>query len=788
MKNSESCFKESPRGKGSGMKFPVDFLAEVSQAELEQLARNYMNSLLYSNPDSPEHLILSDSTQVTIDISSVGFVPLYGSSDKQKILALFSPGDPFTAVALYLLDQWWPVDEILKTADPARDGTLEVQTVGERIVLYILNRVIYRAKEMSSEERPFLCHGEKDHAKILWNNGEAAGFYSVKPSGSSCNSFSTRSYQLPVMDSIFVRKCQRGKGFGLQMLEDFVLSFKEDCLGLRYPLTKSMYKVCETYLCQYPGDTGLLWEVESIGGPNQRSNIASKIQAMDMTKVSKSLSFTEESLVITDMTEKDVVMETIATQIKEAESLKCTVEIVEDLTVQRDTKDRGRSNASKQRKMGEKLTEDKSENIIRIEDIEAETPRKEQLHNISELLQTEGMFSVIPEEKGKDVVDTAPKEEATTMSDKQATVLASQDLEEADVTLAPKYEEPQVEDLTQDLNNTYHDSQITVENLASETEAAVDECHKENVAVLVVSEEVLEVNKKFETQMEVTERFEESVTQHEISLSRHATSQDVEAGKTGRTVVKAIKTVQSETRRQKSQRHKNPEEEVKEEATAQEGGRVLRGRTIKSNPTLKHKYGQSEELKKEVDEVAEENRQGEASVRNRYEESRNSDKGGVNDEEEGPAKETKALRKGKMCALATPCKSKQVHTQCQPEEEEEDGNPEKKEKAVQESPEHRGEKPQEEDVEEKDGMSFAGGESALGDAKQMKDALTKKAAVLEKEDNRVAAMDGIGTDTVEISLAEIEDTIPDSKDRKTKDQWKLSRKRKKTLRMRRCIN
>lgn len=63
----------------------------------------------------------------------------------------------------------------------------QVETVGERIVLYILNRVIYRAKEMSSEELPFLCHGEKDYAKILWNDGEAVGFYSVKPSGKFYN-------------------------------------------------------------------------------------------------------------------------------------------------------------------------------------------------------------------------------------------------------------------------------------------------------------------------------------------------------------------------------------------------------------------------------------------------------------------------------------------------------------------------------------------------------------------------------------------------------------------------
>lgn len=65
-------------------------------------------------------------SQVTVDISRVGFVPLYGSSDKQKILAVFSPSDPSTAVALYLLHRWWTADEILKTADPSRDGAVEV--------------------------------------------------------------------------------------------------------------------------------------------------------------------------------------------------------------------------------------------------------------------------------------------------------------------------------------------------------------------------------------------------------------------------------------------------------------------------------------------------------------------------------------------------------------------------------------------------------------------------------------------------------------------------------------
>ncbi|XP_076586331.1 uncharacterized protein LOC143320504 isoform X2 [Chaetodon auriga] len=608
------------------MKFPVDLLADVSQAELERLAHNYMHNLLYSNPDCPEHLTLSDSTQVAISISSVGFVPLYGSSVKEKILALFSPSDSLTAVALYLLGQWWTVDDILKTADPARDGAVEVETVGERIVLYILNRVIYRAKERGSEELPFLCHEEKDYAKIIWNNGEAVGFYSVKPSGSLCSPWSTRSYQLPVMDSIFVRKCQRGKGFGLQMLKDFVLSFNEDCLGLRYPLTKPMYKVCEKYLCQYPGDTDLLWEVESAGGPNQRTNISSKIQAMGLS-VSKSLSFTEES-VITEVTEKDVVMEAITTQIKETESMECTVEIVEEVTVVRTTKEadlpvaaRGRSGGSKRRNMGEKITEDKSEKVIRIEDIEAETPREEQVSaqqkieiHVSELVQTEVMFSLAPEENKENIVDAAPEEEAATLSDKPATELVTQDLQEADDTSAPTPEEPHVEDeATKHLNTTSHDSKITVENVASEIEEAEEEC---DTAVLVVSEEVLEVHKEAETlnkmeegtQIELTdEKSEEIVPQHELNLFTPQTSEGGETGKTGRTVVKARKTVQSETPRRTSERHRKTEEGVKED-----GQRVLRRRTVTSTPTPKHKYTRHsqrvcEELEKEVDEVAEDN-------------------------------------------------------------------------------------------------------------------------------------------------------------------------------------
>lgn len=61
-------------------------------------------------------------------------------------------------------------------------------------------------------------------------------------SGSMCSAFLTQSYQLPVMDTMFVRKKHRGKDFGLLMLEDFVDSFTENIIiGLRFPLTSFMH-------------------------------------------------------------------------------------------------------------------------------------------------------------------------------------------------------------------------------------------------------------------------------------------------------------------------------------------------------------------------------------------------------------------------------------------------------------------------------------------------------------------------------------------------------------------
>ncbi|XP_077362978.1 uncharacterized protein LOC144007317 isoform X2 [Festucalex cinctus] len=412
------------------MEFPVDFLANVSHAELDASAHIYMNNLSY---DCAEQLILSDSTKVSVHISRVERVPLDGSSDTEKVLALFSPSDPFNAVALYLLGQWWTVENILRTSDPTRGGIIKVTTIGERIVLYVLNRVIYRVREMNSEEEvPFRCHEEKDYAKICWSNGEAVGFYSAKPTGTLYNSLSTRRYQLPVMDSIFVRKCHRRDGFGLHMLEDFVLSFQDDRMGFRFPLTKTMYKMCEKYLYNYPDDIGLLWEVEDVFEPNQMFNIAKRLQTMDL-RVSAGLLFTETPYEVTTEAEKEATKEPTATPTK---AMVYTVEIVEDMSVCTTTQDTGDVPGSG-RKKADMIAESMSKEF-RVEPLEAETveehsSRKKTTAYFSHLVVPEEMFNSITEENANDDVGIAVEESVwvnTTKTQQEAEEAAALPVEE----------------------------------------------------------------------------------------------------------------------------------------------------------------------------------------------------------------------------------------------------------------------------------------------------------------------------------------------------------------------
>ncbi|NXK76762.1 F169A protein, partial [Amazona guildingii] len=263
--------------------FPVDILINSSHEDLKNSADKYLSNLRSASPNCPEFLFLPVHGKVPINLSTVGFVPLYGEEQTHKVLALFAPGDSITAVALYLADKWWSIDDIVRTSVSARQGLHQVKSVGERIVLYVLNRIIYRTQEMERNEIPFLCHRSNEYAKIMWKEGEAIGFYSVKPTGSICSSHCDKNYKLPVLDTAFVRPRHRERDSGLIILEDFVDSFAEKCLGLRYPLSSFIgfsyiCLACKQYLEKYPRDESLLYEVNGPGYWFQRTCVATIVQ------------------------------------------------------------------------------------------------------------------------------------------------------------------------------------------------------------------------------------------------------------------------------------------------------------------------------------------------------------------------------------------------------------------------------------------------------------------------------------------------------------------------------
>nr|XP_054306584.1 protein FAM169BP [Pongo pygmaeus] len=161
-------------------------------------------------------------------------------------------------VAVYIKESWWSTEEdALRTSDPAREGLMKfffflffffsskVQSFGERIVLFILNAIIFGRLErnLDDDDMFFLPHSVKEQAKILWRRGAAVGFYTTKMKGSLCGDGTGACYLLPVFDTVYIRRKHQRRGLGTAMLQDFCETFPEDeALGVSCPMSPAMYQ------------------------------------------------------------------------------------------------------------------------------------------------------------------------------------------------------------------------------------------------------------------------------------------------------------------------------------------------------------------------------------------------------------------------------------------------------------------------------------------------------------------------------------------------------------------
>ncbi|XP_058855203.1 uncharacterized protein LOC117429200 isoform X6 [Acipenser ruthenus] len=97
--------------------------------------------------------------------------------------------------------------------------------------------------------------------------------------GSLCGGCTSLCYQLPVLDTVFVRRSWRRRGLCLEMLEGYCSSFNgEEVLGISYPVSTAMYQVCRKYLLAHPEQRDRLYEAEPPGHWSQRQSIWLQIQ------------------------------------------------------------------------------------------------------------------------------------------------------------------------------------------------------------------------------------------------------------------------------------------------------------------------------------------------------------------------------------------------------------------------------------------------------------------------------------------------------------------------------
>ncbi|XP_051062462.1 protein FAM169B isoform X2 [Phodopus roborovskii] len=209
---------EAEAGPGATEAYPVDIL-EDDPASYQAATQGYYEFLQQGTQASAEVLSLPTGEQVRLQTSSLRFYPMYRDERQHKLLVLVNPQDTKTVVAVYLKGSWWSTEDVLRTSDSTRDGLRKVQSFGERIVLFVLNTIVFGRLErnLDDDDMFFLPHPAKEQAKILWRDGAAVGFYSIKK------------------------------------------------------------KVLRQFLLTCPGERGRLWEVEPPGSWDQRDNIWLKV-------------------------------------------------------------------------------------------------------------------------------------------------------------------------------------------------------------------------------------------------------------------------------------------------------------------------------------------------------------------------------------------------------------------------------------------------------------------------------------------------------------------------------
>lgn len=143
---------------------------------------------------------------------------------------------------------WVPVDRILDSGDRTKNGWLPDDSFGW--IHSILNRVVYRINEPPRQDS-FECDyadpdPDIDSILILWHSGRAVGFCTLREAGRRIPGSNNIRFELPVVDTVFVRSAARGRGFTADLID--VLLQRTTDLGFSDPVSDGMFVVLLRYL------------------------------------------------------------------------------------------------------------------------------------------------------------------------------------------------------------------------------------------------------------------------------------------------------------------------------------------------------------------------------------------------------------------------------------------------------------------------------------------------------------------------------------------------------------
>lgn len=179
------------------------------------------------------------------------------------------------AVALLIGDQVRWLDDVLEEEGAQLEGWRLARGSGDRWRQMVLNNIVFHTNEppdLAEEETDYSMPESEDQVWLCWDRGRAVGFCTLKLKGCRVPGSFMETYQLDIVDSVFIRKSHRRRGFGTKLLGELMKIYPSD-LGFSRPTSKGMIYLLLKIMKKNETKRDRFWLCSESGGEGDKNNI-----------------------------------------------------------------------------------------------------------------------------------------------------------------------------------------------------------------------------------------------------------------------------------------------------------------------------------------------------------------------------------------------------------------------------------------------------------------------------------------------------------------------------------